>query len=164
MKRLLFSFVCIFSIGLLFSCASDSKPADTVTETEINEPEIIEETEPIPAFDDWKYKGFGYEIPDYFDSVFISINNLHSQNAELPSEDFSFENSQIKVWCFGENPDQALHALNSVYEEKLSEFKEANNTDFKTISLIEEYWVKFNPEYIDMEKPYLALRVFKTEQ
>lgn len=150
---------CIF-ISLIGCASNHETPASTV-ETNLNEPEVEEILEPIPVFDDWKYKGFGYEIPEFFEKVF---NPECLSEESIPFNNFTFNQPNIEVWCFGENSDQVIHALNSVYEEKLAEFKKANNIEFKNITLTEEYWVKINPEFKNLEQPYLAVRVYKTEE
>ena len=91
-------------------------------------------------FSDWKYKGFGKDLPVWIDFVFD--DNLKSLYQNY--DEFSKETEFVVIKGFGKNSDQAEDSA----KLKLEEFKQNNNDFEKKFTLFEHFWVKLDFENI----------------
>lgn len=170
MKRVLFSFISIISISLLFSCASTKSENKSITESDIDKQiteELVEEVPPIPHFIDWKYKGFGHEIPESAEKILKLINDSSEENL-LPADNgivVDIEGNQfikgITTFASGIDADQAMNVLSSSLDVNLEKFKQ-NHPEVKIseLEIYEDYWFELNPDYQISEKPYIAVRLY----
>ena len=111
-------------------------------------------------FIDWKYKGFGLELPNWIDFVFDDDLTKLRQNYD----EFTDETQFIVIKDFGMNSDQAEDSA----KIKCEEFK-SNNEEFeKTYTLFDHFWVKLNFENQSnketfsefIARPYVSLYLF----
>ena len=144
-KTFIASLLALSSI-LIFSCASTGKTDDSTPQ---QPQEIIENTaeEPvIPRFDDWEYRGFGKELPDWAEAA-VDLDYQTLQKS-FPGKDL------LIIQGFGTNLDmcESDSYQKAPYPEE-AEFLDA-------------LWVRINAEYEQMEKPYISIRLFSklTEQ
>lgn len=115
-------------------------------------------------FNDWKYKGFGKDLPVWIDFVFD--DNLKSLYQNY--DEFSKETEFVVIKGFGKNSDQAEDSA----KLKLEEFKQNNNDFEKKFTLFEHFWVKLDFEnkiniekFLDFaEQPYVSLYLFYSFQ
>ena len=99
-------------------------------------------------FNDWKYKGFGKDLPVWIDFVFD--DNLKSLYQNY--DEFSKETEFVVIKGFGKNSDQAEDSA----KLKLEEFKQ-NDNDFENKINIEKF--------LDFaEQPYVSLYLFYSFQ
>lgn len=116
---------------------------------EVKEPEPLIEEPAIPHFDDWEYKGFGSDLPEWIE---IALNNNVSELKKLLH--FS-EEAEILVFIGkGINADHAKQKL----QEKINQ-SEDNNT--KKMEIVQKIWVRINSDYEQTEEPYIAIEVLK---
>ncbi|MCR4734498.1 MAG: hypothetical protein K5829_05795 [Treponema sp.] len=152
MKRII---ILSLAITFLFAgCASKQAPEEvevpepetTVTpEEEVVTSESIPEEELIPSkYDDWKYKGFGTELPDWFDLA-IEYDDSGIKNILEISPD-----SLIRIVCTeGKDVDQC--------EQKLNEIAEEFSYDFE---ILNSCWARKNPLVEEVEEPYVSVRIY----
>ncbi|MBO4532080.1 MAG: hypothetical protein J5726_00070 [Treponema sp.] len=104
--------------------------------------------EDIQRFDDWQYRGFGKEYPEWAQLV------LDEKFEEL-KDYFSYINKDGLDLCVikvdGTDSDMCRHKINEVsYTEEEA-------------WLIEETWVRLNEQYYgQLENPYVYIRIFLT--
>ena len=104
--------------------------------------------EDIQRFDDWQYRGFGKEYPEWAQLV------LDEKFEEL-KDYFSYINKDGLNLCVikvdGTDSDMCRHKINEVsYTEEEA-------------WLIEETWVRLNEQYYgQLENPYVYIRIFLT--
>lgn len=126
------------SFHIFTGCASTNK-ADSGFDT-LNQA--------APRFDDWQYRGFGKEYPEWAQLV------LDEKFEEL-KDYFSSINKDGLDLCVikvdGTDSDMCRHKINEVsYSEEEA-------------WMIEETWVRLNEQYYgQMENPYVYIRIFLT--
>lgn len=145
MKKIIACFICIIAGLFVISCGSTDVKDPTKTEDEIKtETENLEvvETEPvkIQRFDDWEYKGFGKDLPEWIDAA-VDLDYA------VLSKAFPGMNLLV-VRGYGSNTDMCESASyeNAPYPEE-AEFVTA-------------LWVRVNSEYEKLSKPYISIRIF----
>lgn len=173
MKKSLIYLVVAFLV-LFASCASNT--ADDTKETtespEISDTElIIEEKEEIPVFIDWRYKGFGHELPKSSERI-LELVEIVSDDKLVPVKsgivvDVTGKHfiKGLVLWAAGVDADQSMNALESSMNANLSRYEQTNSDGNKIekMELVEDYWVEINPEFKFYEKPYIAIRLYKIE-
>lgn len=115
-------------------------------------------------FSDWKYKGFGKDLPVWINYVFDDdLKSLYKKYDE-----FSKETEFILIKGFGKNSDQAEDSS----KLELEELKQNDNEFEKKFTLFEHFWVKLDFENkMNIEKfpelaeqPYVSLYLFYSFQ
>lgn len=169
-----FFLVCLFFFFLFQSCtstdiekknndlqgnsSSQNKKSNKHSKTDYIE-ENAQDSKKL-RFIDWKYKGFGLELPNWIDFVFDDDLTKLRQNYD----EFTDETQFIVIKDFGMNSDQAENSAKIKYEELKS-----NNEEFeKTYTLFDHFWVKLNFEnqsnketFSDfIARPYVSLYLF----
>ena len=122
-------FLCALLSSLLFlSCASS--PAAPIAEEKNTD-----------RFDDWKYKGFGMNLPEW-------VENAVDGKLEKTARHFGLDSEQIQLFTgYGINVDQS--------EDKLkSEIPEGKK-------LIDAFWVRMNQEVKKTSEPYITVLVYE---
>ena len=159
MKRVLF---LAFTAAFLFiGCVSAPKTEPTEpqiekTESEKengNQTETEDESEigtseensvSTSKYDDWKYKGFGTELPEWFEPALEYDDSSVKSILELTPE------TLIRiVFAEGIDVDQCEQKLNEFSEELLSEFE-----------LLQSCWARLNPALYDLEDLYNSIRIY----
>lgn len=139
-KGLSFSgFFCLLFAAFLImltSCASTNK-ADSV---------LNSQDQFVSRFDDWQYRGFGKEYPEWAELV------LDEKNEEL-QEYFSGINKDGLELCVvkveGTDSDMCRH--------KIAELSYSEEEAW----MVEETWVRLNADYYgQVENPYVYIRIF----
>ena len=137
----------IFAIAFLFAgCASKTSDEST----EISVPQIedtaknTEEKLPPSKYDDWKYKGFGTELPEWFDSALEYDDVAVKAGLKLSPE------TLIRIIITeGKDVDQC--------EQKFSEFPEELASDFE---VLQSFWARLNPLLYSQEDLYNSVRIY----
>lgn len=142
-------FLLMISITFL-SCAttsSDTGVSDAVSapEEKSSNTENRRKEEKL-RFNDWKYRGFGKELPDWVEpAIDNKINVLKKTVPELSSA------SAIKILKgTGDNSDQAEQSVKVLVEELKNEDSEFIKYD--------NFWVLENKNTLDM--PYISVYVY----
>lgn len=160
MNKVFFTLLCaIFITSVLFtSCETTESQSKehvnsekTISRKEkIKEPELpVEEIPVIPHFDDWEYKGFGAELPEWIE------NALDNKISELKKDLHFSEETELFVFIEkGVNADQAKQKL----QQEIIQYKEDNS---KEIEMVQEIWVRINHDYELTEEPYIAIEILK---
>ncbi len=173
MRIKIFSGLFLCCIIITTGCATDK------TTTSVSEEKVLEEKTAeivkIEHFTDWQYKGFGAELPVSAEIVLQKFLEAEKMSGKLTdvtensSQNFQFfdfdagiffeicENSYVFA-SKGVNPDQALSSVISVSQKVLAELNK--NEDFSDLQN-EVFWVLVNSEYLNWEKPYFAVRIYK---
>lgn len=159
MKRVLF---LAFTAAFLFiGCVSAPKTEPTKPQTEQTEsdketgtqsesedesdtekPE--EDSVSTAKYDDWKYKGFGTELPEWFEPALEYDDSTVKSLLELTPE------TLIRiVFAQGVDVDQCEQILNEVSEELVSEFE-----------LLQSFWARLNPFLYEQEDLYNSVRIY----
>ena len=149
MKKI--SIFFLISISILFlSCTS----------TKISQEEPVEEVEEVIEEDlfgkryiDWKYKGFGSQLPPWIDSAFDnSIEEVRSIIPQLA------EKKILILRVDSETLDQAELAINQGLENGIS-------LEGDIYTLYERFWVMLADDFIQKEGcPYTSLAILVVEE
>lgn len=123
------------------SCASNDVAAKNPVTTKNNK-----QIEKKLRYEDWKYKGFGKELPFWIDSALDhDLDALKKAAPEMKNA------STVKVLVgTGENPDQAEQTAKEMAKDLM-----ATEADF---ILYDNFWVLETEKSLDM--PYVALYVY----
>ncbi|MCR4741743.1 MAG: hypothetical protein K5866_02570 [Treponema sp.] len=146
MKKISLFFLILFSIVFL-SCTS--------TKTSEQEPveEVLEEEIFGARFIDWKYKGFGNQLPVWIDAAYDK--SCEEVKAIVP------ELSEKKIFILrvdSETLDQAELAVNKEAESGLAVGEDI-------YILYERFWVMLAEEFVDNPGcPYTSLAIFVLEE
>jgi len=143
----------------LISCAStpvSSSVSEGSVESENRKTERTDKKErpekkENQTFDDWKYKGFGYELPRWVEpAVLGNTKKVASVFAEtIP--DCTEADLEI-VLAYGKNVDQSENKMKTVIAAKGLEKNQ----------MLDGVWVRFNIEKSETkEEPYVTVLVFK---
>jgi hypothetical protein len=132
----LFCLLFAASLLMLTGCASTNKSDSILQEQEFS----------VVRFDDWQYRGFGKEYPEWVELV------LDEKHAEL-EEYFSDINKDGLELCVvkveGSDSDMCRH--------KITELSYSEEEAW----MIEETWVRLNSDYYgQLENPYVYIRIF----
>lgn len=146
MRKIFIASLLAISALLIISCASTSGTKEKQT-PQTQEPVENKENKPvIPRFDDWEYRGFGKDLPDWAEAA-VDLDYQTLQKS-FPGKDL------LIIQGFGSNPDmcESDSYQKAPYPEE-AEFLDA-------------LWVRINAEYEQMDKPYISIRLFSklTEQ
>ena len=152
MKRIIKSFFLICCSAVFFAgCASskvESTSANEQNQAEV--PENIEESEetqkdiPLPEYDDWKYKGFGTELPDWFEPAVNGDDLVIKSMLELQSDDI-----MVIISSRGKDVDQCEQILNDESQDLM-----------QGLELVHSFWVRKNPALYQEDNLYLAVRIY----
>lgn len=93
-------------------------------------------------FDDWKYKGFGIDLPVWFEPAYKKDVNGVKKN--LPD----FTDSDLIIGGTAINGDQADKLINS-------------NKNLDGYDYWDSCWARVNSDYEVLENPYVYLLIFK---
>lgn len=135
-----------------FSCATTSASAND--ESNLSSPSDIKtpiEEEKL-RFDDWKYKGFGNELPLWVENA---VDNDEKALLKVISD---VENAtEIKIFSGrGENLDRAEQIAKDLVNDFLS-----GNADLKSSFIFyDNFWVRENIEIKTTDKPYISVYVY----
>lgn len=144
MKKYLSSIFALLIILMLTACATTEQQQSASV---LNNKQNIEKL----RFDDWKYKGFGQELPFWVDTAIDNdVNTLKKILPELYNV-----SSLTVIIGFGENADQADQAARNSAEEML-----AQNVDYK---YYDSFWVRENTSEKQIDMPYKALYIYYKE-
>ena len=150
----------LITVFVAFSgCASTPVQENSAAEEAVKSKKTQEAAAPVPvieAFEDWQYKGFGEAEPDTAKQVLDLLNSTENKlnSCFVPFGD--------KIVCggTGSNPDQALSNLESNFNKNLSWYEALPENDDIVLVLDDQYWVKVNPEYLNLEYPYLEVKIY----
>ncbi len=137
LKKSAFVSLCLFSLFIFFSCASNKV--------------VIEEEKAPPLFDDWQYRGFGTEYPDWFEAIVLEkdIEELEVFFPEITGHRSELEINLAEV----DDVDSCAHFLK---EEEYSA---------QEAVLLAKTWARVNPYYEEYVFPYIAVKMYlKTEE
>lgn len=98
-------------------------------------------------FDDWKYKGFGKELPYWAEAAADSNTKYLKKNVP----ELNNAKKVIVLRGYGENSDQAVKAAENLYEEQKQEDS--------TLKLFDTIWVRQDINYKKTEMPYISMYV-----
>lgn len=153
LKKMKKTLILILSLTfILTGCAS--KPAEESnknelsldTEVELTETETVEVEQKviIAHFDDWKYKGFGYEIPLWVEPA---VNNEKEQVVKFSGIEGADVTTINTLLFYGVNLDHA--------EKRSEESKKDSEWELK-----DSFWVRINKDFEDLEEPYVLVQLF----
>ena len=136
----------VIVLSLLIAMTFAGCASDNVVE---KAPALIKnnkQTEKKLRYEDWKYKGFGKELPFWIDMALDhDIVTLKKAAPEM------FNATTVKILLgTGENPDQAEQTVKALVADLLAE-----DSDF---ILYDNFWVLETEKSLDM--PYVALYVY----
>ena len=150
-KISIFFLILIYIVFL--SCTStkisQEEPVEEVEEVE----EVIEEDLFGKRYIDWKYKGFGSQLPPWIDSAFDnSIEEVRSIIPQLA------EKKILILRVDSETLDQAELAINQGLENGIS-------LEGDIYTLYERFWVMLADDFIQKEGcPYTSLAILVVEE
>lgn len=140
MKKTVYIILSLFFVMCFASCASNDVVAEPAVSTKNNK-----QTEKKLRFEDWKYKGFGKELPVWIEPALAQdINTLKKLVPEMANA------SVVKVLAgTGENSDQADQTAKELANDLLQE-----NSD---LTFFANFWVLDSKK---SDKPYVALYIY----
>lgn len=99
-------------------------------------------------FDDWKYMGFGYQLPQWFQAA------LDMRISKVKKTDPLLQSSDIKIFLGkGLNPDQADSAAREAYAKALE-------SGLEGYKLYDNFWAR---ETDEVEFPYKSVYIYYKE-
>lgn len=149
MKKLI-EFFFVLLVGLFFfGCASTAAAKETINLSD-NENQFKEEK---LRFDDWKYKGFGNELPDW---VELAVNQDEISLKKIIPE-LEIASAVVIHIGWGENLDQA---------EQLAKELTAKSVEAgESLKLYDNFWVREadKSNLLEEDKTYASVYVFYRE-
>jgi len=127
------------------SCATTNTavPASSNTENK-------QKTEKL-RFDDWKYKGFGKELPYWADAAASSDSKLLKKIVP----ELNNAKTVTVLLGYGENSDQAEQSAKNLLKEKL--------TQDDLLQFFDSIWVRENIETKKTDMPYISIYILYKE-
>jgi len=132
-------FLCLMFLSFV-SCAS------TAVSQEKTSNKNNKQNEEKLRFDDWKYKGFGKELPYWAGTAAENEDMLKKLVPELNSA-----KTVVVLRGFGENSDQAEQSAKNLLVEKLLEDD--------SLQLFDSTWVRQDINYVSTEMPYISMYI-----
>lgn len=134
MKRIVFFFLPLVFILFFAGCASNQ-----LSNTE------NKQTEEKLRFEDWKYKGFGYELPDWVEPA------IEEKKSKVIKYQPELADSTVEIFSGrGINIDQADAAAKEAASNAMAE-------SGQIYELYDNYWVK---EWGEVESPYISVYIY----
>lgn len=149
MNKISIFFLILISIVFLSCTSTKISQEEPVEEVE----EVIEEDLFGKRYIDWKYKGFGSQLPPWIDSAFDnSIEEVRSIIPQLA------EKKILILRVDSETLDQAELAINQGLENGIS-------LEGDIYTLYERFWVMLADDFIQKEGcPYTSLAILVVEE
>ncbi|MCR5188286.1 MAG: hypothetical protein K6C97_05060 [Treponema sp.] len=149
MKKASYFIYSLLLILFLTACASNQIEYDsTATETSVTT-KNNKQTDKKLRFDDWKYMGFGYELPQWFEAALTE--NVSKVKRILPD----LQDSDVKIFIGkGDNVDQSDSAAKEAIALAIEE-------GFEGYKLYENYWARKTD---DVEFPYKSVYIYYKEK
>jgi len=137
MRRKSSIILVLFSLFLITGCATTENVSSSESPDEI--------IPIIPVFDDWQYKGFGKEYPQWMEyALYEDKDNLSKVFPQLLQPDF-----EINIMIFeGSDSDMCRHKADEVTYDESEAW------------LVTESWARINYEYEVRDRPYVYIKIF----
>ncbi len=150
MRKTSFFISLLLLIFFLVACASNQVESDnTNTSVNVSSYKENQQSNKKLRFDDWKYMGFGYNLPKWFEPA------LDENISKVKKSDSLLSNSEIRIFIgHGENIDHADSLAKEAYTLALEEGLEG----FK---LYDYYWAR---RADDVEFPYKSVYIYYKEK
>lgn len=146
MKKASFLISSLLLILFLTACASNKVEADIANpNVNVSSNTKNQQTSKRLRFDDWKYMGFGYKLPKWFEAA------LDENISKVKKSDSILSNSEIRIFVGqGDNVDQA----DSLAKEAYAQAKEEGLEGYK---LYDYYWARIADV---VEFPYKSVYIY----
>lgn len=145
MRKIFLLFICLGFCAVITGCASTVEPKGTVEEEIVEIVEIVR----VPYFNDWQYRGFGVEYPEWAEKAYDGdIQSLKEVFPVMQQEEFSILIEKIS----GSNLD--------ICKRKSEVIVYSENEAFP----VAETWVCINNEYECLEEAYVYIKIFLVKE
>lgn len=141
MRKSFLLIICLSFCAVIVGCASTAEIPVSIEEEIVEPVEVVK----VPYFDDWQYRGFGVEYPEWAEMAYD--NDILALKEEFPvmqQEEFDISIEKI----YGSNLDICKRKAESVVYSENEAFPVA------------ETWVCVNIDYEKLEESYVYIKVF----
>lgn len=148
MKKYLSSIFALLIILSITACATTQEASVAVSEQPSASVKNKKQNTEKLRFDDWKYKGFGQELPVW---VTFAVNGDNNNLKKIIAKVDTVSTVTVLAGC-GENADQADQAAKDSIQQLFSQDENYKYYD--------SFWVRENVEVKKTDKPYKAVYVY----